>query len=408
MNKLMLKKKYMMYSPKKSSSRLPSGFQEVEYIESNGNQWIDTNYIPSIDDVIETDIEITTLVSHKSWWTTVFGSYPTKSLWIYKSSNENDSYFSTYSGGSEQNKIMKVQTNVPYNIIFNKSTIIVNGTSYSIKNGTGTSQDALSLFRVNPYTQSQYQVFIGKIKEFKITNNITKLDLVPCYRKSDNEVGLYDIVGKQFYTNQGSGTFQYGREIFNIDGYRQVEYIAGNNAYIEYPYVTNGLTVGFDISFDVPRTSLTQDTPIIQNDWQSNWVPLGMSLTNKNKTYFGSYDMSNIPYWTNDTYTYNEDRYLINYKNSNVISSIGKSTWSHTLSKSLNDVAITYFTFMSVGVPSTFHLKSLDMTDGDNIVARFIPMEETSTGLVGLYDLVGKKFYSSQTNSNFIKGDYIQ
>ena len=129
-------------------------------------------------------------------------------------SNENDSFFSTYSGGSEQNKFMKVQTNVPYNIIFSKSTIIVNGTSYSIKNGTSTSQDALSLFRVNPYTQSQYQVFIGKIKEFNITNNnITKLDLVPCYRKSDNEIGLYDLVNNQFYTNQGSGTFLKGADV---------------------------------------------------------------------------------------------------------------------------------------------------------------------------------------------------
>lgn len=191
-------------------------------------------------------------------------------------------------------------------------------------------------------------------------------------------------------------------------GYRQVEYIAGNNAYIEFPYVTNGYNIGFDISFYAPSMSLTQDTPIIQNDWLSNWVPLGMSLTNKNKTYFGSYDMSNIPYWTNDTYTYNEDRYLINYKNSNVISSIGKSNWSHKLNKSLNDVAITYFTFMSVGVPSTFHLKSLVMTDGDIIVAQFIPMEEVRTGNVGLYDLIGKKFYSSQTNSNFIKGGYVE
>lgn len=213
MDKMLLKKKYMMYSPKKSSSRLPSSFQEVEYIEGNGNQWIDTNYIPSIDDVIETDIEITRLVSHKSWWTTIFGSYPTKSLWIYKASQENDSDFSTYSGGSGGNKIMQVSENVPYNIIFNKSTIIVNGTSYSIRNGTGTSQDAVSLFRVNPYTQSQYQVFIGKIKEFKITNNITKLDLVPCYRKSDNEIGMYDLVTNTFYTNKGSGSFAKGSDV---------------------------------------------------------------------------------------------------------------------------------------------------------------------------------------------------
>lgn len=32
-------------------------------------------------------------------------------------------------------------------------------------------------------------------------------DLVPCYRKSDNVVGMYDIVGNVFYTNAGAGSF---------------------------------------------------------------------------------------------------------------------------------------------------------------------------------------------------------
>lgn len=32
-------------------------------------------------------------------------------------------------------------------------------------------------------------------------------DFVPCYRKSDNEIWLYDRVGKQFYTNAWTGTF---------------------------------------------------------------------------------------------------------------------------------------------------------------------------------------------------------
>lgn len=30
---------------------------------------------------------------------------------------------------------------------------------------------------------------------------------IPCYRESDSVVGLYDTVGKKFYTNSGSGEF---------------------------------------------------------------------------------------------------------------------------------------------------------------------------------------------------------
>ena len=405
MDKMMLKKQYMMYAPKKKG-RLPSDFQEVEYIESTGTQYIDSGYNIN-DNKVKIQIKFRITDWNESGFYLGCGyvggenAFTASTSYLAIGSN-------TISAFPNQDSMVGVinELEMEANEITKKySFSIINGIrgtgSYS---GTIKSNLSMPIFKGTLYSGC----CDCRVYSFRLyANDVLQRDFIPCYRKSDNEIGMYDLVNGVFYTNQGSGEFLSGVDIVNIDGYKQLDYIAGNNAYIEYPYVTNGYNIGFDISFDVPKTSLTQDTPIIQNDWLSNWVPLGMSLTDKNKTYFGSYDMSNILYWTNDTYTYNEDRYLINYKNSNVISSIGKSTWSHTLNKSLNDVAITKFTFMSVGVPSTFHLKSLDMTDGDNIVAKFIPMEETSTGLVGLYDLIGKKFYSSQTNSNFIKGDYI-
>ena len=36
-----------------SASRLPSEFQEVEYIESSGTQYIDTGFLPTINTKIE-------------------------------------------------------------------------------------------------------------------------------------------------------------------------------------------------------------------------------------------------------------------------------------------------------------------------------------------------------------------
>lgn len=38
-------------------------------------------------------------------------------------------------------------------------------------------------------------------------------DYVPCYRKSDGEIGLYDMVTGQFLTNQGTGEFGKGEDI---------------------------------------------------------------------------------------------------------------------------------------------------------------------------------------------------
>ena len=46
---------------------------------------------------------------------------------------------------------------------------------------------------------------------FKIWKGDTLLrDFVPCYRKSDNVLGMYDIVEGEFYTNSGTGQFLAG------------------------------------------------------------------------------------------------------------------------------------------------------------------------------------------------------
>ena len=39
------------------------------------------------------------------------------------------------------------------------------------------------------------------------------LELIPCYRKSDNVIGLYDMVGGTFYINNGTGTFTKGDDV---------------------------------------------------------------------------------------------------------------------------------------------------------------------------------------------------
>lgn len=39
------------------------------------------------------------------------------------------------------------------------------------------------------------------------------MHLVPCYRKSDNEIGMYDVVQKKFRTGAGSGSFTKGADV---------------------------------------------------------------------------------------------------------------------------------------------------------------------------------------------------
>lgn len=44
-------------------------------------------------------------------------------------------------------------------------------------------------------------------------NNTLICDLIPCYRKSDGVIGMYDIVRKIFLTNAGTGSFTKGADV---------------------------------------------------------------------------------------------------------------------------------------------------------------------------------------------------
>ena len=48
----------------------------------------------------------------------------------------------------------------------------------------------------------------------KIWDNDTLVrDFIPSYRVSDGEIGLYDLVNDEFYSNKGTGTFIKGNDI---------------------------------------------------------------------------------------------------------------------------------------------------------------------------------------------------
>ena len=60
----------------------------------------------------------------------------------------------------------------------------------------------------NAINKGRVKIYDFKLKE----NNLIILDLIPSKRKSDNVIGMYDLVSRQFFTNAGTGTFTAGHE----------------------------------------------------------------------------------------------------------------------------------------------------------------------------------------------------
>jgi hypothetical protein len=81
-----------------------------------------------------------------------------------------------------------------------------NVTLMSGTSSTAISENNLYIFACNGGGTAKqfgkYKLFSCKIYQ----NNELIKNFVPCYRKSDNEPGLYDTVNNEFKTNSGTGT----------------------------------------------------------------------------------------------------------------------------------------------------------------------------------------------------------
>jgi hypothetical protein len=90
--------------------------------------------------------------------------------------------------------------------------IVVNGASVKAYTPGGTLEtgNALWLLAMNYGTGKISQNSIFKLYRFSLSSPTALLiDLIPALRKSDRTAGLYDKVSKQFFTNDGTGTFGY-------------------------------------------------------------------------------------------------------------------------------------------------------------------------------------------------------
>lgn len=109
-------------------------------------------------------------------------------------------------------KYKNIQVDTFYNLKFsckNQSNMLVDDIQYY---GQGTQfTKPLHIFKCNNRSQG-----IGKFKISKFIakeNGSETLNLIPCYRIVDNEIGMYDLVSNTFYTNAGTGTFIKGPDV---------------------------------------------------------------------------------------------------------------------------------------------------------------------------------------------------
>ena len=189
--------------------RLPIAYQEVEYIQSSGTQYIDTLYIPSVNTEIVTDMQWGTQSVQwaEFFWVAAGNASNNWISWrIYRGTATNfNPWFCNSTYWEAQ---ITTTINTWHNIVLKSWSCTLDWTSHTITTTSTPYQSSIDLFACNSWWTHWWRASKCSIKTFKIYESWTLMrDFVPCYRKSDDEIWLYDLVNDQFYTNGWSGTF---------------------------------------------------------------------------------------------------------------------------------------------------------------------------------------------------------
>ena len=179
--------------------KLPSGYVEVEYVESHGQEWIDTGFVPTNKTRSEVDYQVTVANPESSMG--IYGAYRgTRHQIFYSTISGNVLSYGVGKGAA----YVSLDTERHYAVLDAKNaSVTVDGISFPSGNGNSyTSQNASASIYIfgahQPDDYSSYsRIYGAKIYE----NDVLVHSYIPCYSESETEYGMYDVVEGIFLKN---------------------------------------------------------------------------------------------------------------------------------------------------------------------------------------------------------------
>lgn len=183
---------------------LPSGYTQVEYIESSGTQYIDTGFKPSNNSRVVMDIQASEFNNRWLFGSRTSSTSASFAVGLMSTSTVHSEYGSanttaTVSKATERTTVDK-----------NKNVCLFGSVAVTNTAATFSGTYPIYLLSLNNGGTAASKGFVGKLYSCQIYNNGTLVrDYVPC-KNSAGTAGLYDLANGSFYTNAGSGTFAVG------------------------------------------------------------------------------------------------------------------------------------------------------------------------------------------------------
>ena len=193
------------------SNYLPNMYIELEYIESSRTQYIDTGVNADSNLRVVLDMAYTS-VSNNNY--TNIGAIK---------------YDETIQSGDRYRRYHMLQQNNNLRHFTNTSSTTIGQAdtdrhifNFDVPNGKYYIDEQVTTMPTSEFdTQLNYWLFgrnsdktnLRYLSSMQIYsckmyyNDSLVRSFVPCYRKSDNVIGMYDMVSRQFFTNAGTGSF---------------------------------------------------------------------------------------------------------------------------------------------------------------------------------------------------------
>jgi hypothetical protein len=233
--------------------------------------------------------------------------------------------------------------------------------------------------------------------------------MIPCYRVSDNVIGMYDVIGKTFHINKGTGTFTKGENVYELpSGYQKVEYISTNTTTGQYidtgviPSYVNGTKVQIDFAPSALGNRYALLATYNNGDGQ---MSIEIATNNKFRMYWngGGLDLhstNNVTTSRNTAYLeYKDSKYYMNVNGTVVSGSYAATTVPN----------YSMFMFLDRAKRTTTFTKPLKIYGckiwvGNEMKANFVPCYRKSDSVIGMFDIVTNTFFPNKGTGSFTKG----
>ena len=427
--------------------KLPDIYQEVEYISSTGNAYINLAIIPTKGMVGEVLYRFTSMPSSIQ---RVFGYYRDdapnysssatydKGAWV----KYNGTYYKslvaieepeewTAAHWTQDDPGYRWQCGVDTNGVLNTNGYFAysqtNPTLWTTAYGNyNVDQDGASvyLFARDRYDTNAAEYICSNLQVKSVIirkDGSTIAHLVPCYRKLDGKPGMYDISRNVFFTSIGSNEFDVGPNVGNVEEntiddfvppeYQKLEYIEADGAcYIDTGIVTR--SIGDRINYDCH---------FYANNYVENRYFYGAQRTAEgNSLLYGAvgYPASSAGDYISVEYAGSDHLYSPKAQDVLMTSSLVGSKNTVTVNGSVKELNVgtnlelntllIFACWNTSGVveyySSTLRMHYLMVKNGENVVACYLPVRRKADGEVGVYEIIQGKFIGKSGSGTLTAG----